>query len=177
MNDRRRNRLVIDKDLLKRLGVENLTWKGTGSNGFECLSEPLFDTDWVESEKTTQLEFFTKLKPHASLSNMDIPGMLPAPVAFMITGIRCFGVTSALQFGAFELQIMSKLYGRWPLWSLALRERNYEFEPILIPSQSNFRARIFWQAAPVLGFDMNGRAKEFDPLQVFLRGYRLRPIQ
>lgn len=124
----------------------------------EMITWYLFDTQHA-TERTNRLSFFQHTE-WAGLpcvdgihqvrnedTNMIFPGMLPNPMAFLIEGIRVFGLTKYSEKSRFKLTIGNKIYADYQSRFLAVKE-NLLFKdsggmiPFYIAPLTHFRVDI-----------------------------------
>jgi hypothetical protein len=109
--------------------------------GLEIVPAHLYDTLTYTDNTTTELRFFQQTNVALDISNLKQAGMLPNPQSFLIQSIRFFvrnqlqtidtGAAAPTNFasnfndvilltntGIAQLNIGTKQYGPWPLWSL-----------------------------------------------------------
>lgn len=148
-----------------------------GSHNFEKVTYPLFSTAIYTTNETTKLRFFDSVGP-LQWTDLYIPSMLPDPQAFLIRDIRIHGISTNLHLGVFTLQIGNKLYGHWPVWTMAVRHKHRRLMiPLFIPHRMCFKAIIEWQTPCELGKGLSGLPIQHQPIQVCLFGDWARPIQ
>src|SRR5262245_24657563 len=109
--------------------------------GLEIVPAMLYDTLTFTDNSTTELRFFQQTNVALDISNLKQAGMLPNPQSFLIQSIRFFvrnqlqtvdsGAAAPTNFasnfndvillsntGIAILNIGTKQYGPWPLWTL-----------------------------------------------------------
>jgi hypothetical protein len=144
----------------------------------EVITNPLYSTNVYVSNTTTELRFFSDgIAQGDSWTNIYIPGCMPNPCAFAVEAIRLFGIVEPLRLGTFLLEIGNKHYGKWPAWSLSLREKNVSMIPLFIGPMVHFRATIRWPQAYTLPPGLGGEPREKQLVQVLMRGSYYRPVQ
>jgi len=107
--------------------------------GLEVVPAHLYDVLTYTDNATRNLNFFQQTNVAESISNMKAAGMLPNPQSFLIQNIRIFfrttletvdagaaGPLASLMndvillsnTGIAKLEIGTKKYGPWPMWTL-----------------------------------------------------------
>lgn len=159
---------------------ENYFKQSSFQYGLEGVDWCLFDTIKVSNFQRGPIHFFAAVD-YATMSrvqtNVQIPGMLPNPMALNVDEIRLFGIASDMMFTRLRIVIGNKLWVDRPAWTCSggfyrcnLRKH------LLIPPLVPFRGDLQWDGAIVLGQGYGGNQLVSKPIQLCLMGTLARSV-
>ncbi len=160
-------------------GIEWPAYQSTYGGRLEAVSWILWDTERyrgggyiTEPPRGYALSFFQSVKRRLRESNMQYPGMIPAPNAFLVEEIRIKGVTRKMGAGGVvELIIGNKICTVLPLDDFTRHQHFIHLSrPLMIASLVRFELRLSWEQLRFPGFTQ-------PKIEVQLSGSMVRPVQ
>lgn len=142
-------------------------------HAIETVSWYLFDTKRFDNNDNHRMIFFSDVnfhKPVEADNNLYVPGCLPNPQAYLIQGMRVFGLPSRLaDTGRIRLVIGNKEYQDTSVKAFIYNQWKTREIPVMIPPMVNFWVSISWKLPMYYGRP---------PLiTVMFKGILARPVQ